>query len=87
MEYDLDRVTKWLTANSLLVNGKKSQLMVLSPNNSEPNIALTIDGQKLDKSSSVEILGFVLDDKLLLDEQVKIVKKKTRSGLFALLAN
>ena len=50
MQYDLDRVTKWLTANSLLVNGKKSQLMVLSPNNTKPNISLAIDGQKLDTS-------------------------------------
>jgi hypothetical protein len=84
MQRDLDCITKWVTANSLLVNSKKSQLMVLSPRITSPTINLAIDGQKLEPSPSVKILGFVLDDKLLLQEHVNTIRKKTRSGLFAL---
>ena len=84
MQKDLDRISRWLTANSLLVNGKKSQLMILSPHKEKPTFNFNIDGQPLETSSSVKILGFILDDKLLLKEHVKMVKTKTRSGLFAL---
>ena len=54
--------------------------MILSPH----TFNFTIDGQQLETSSSVKILGFILDDKLLLKEHVKMVKRKNRSGLFAL---
>ena len=58
--------------------------MVLSPHKDKPTINLVIGGQKLDTSSSVKILGFILDDQLLLQEHVEMVRNKTRSGLFAL---
>ena len=101
LQYDINRICHWMAANSLQVNGKKSQLMVIKAkaystdakdqvksrslaDATEPEITLLVGEQLLKPQPKVEILGFVLDEHLLLNEQVNAVRKKTRSGLFAL---
>ena len=58
--------------------------MILSPHKEKPKVMVKVNGQILETQTKVKILGFVLDEKLLLDEHVKAIRSKTRSGLFAL---
>jgi hypothetical protein len=84
LQKDLDLVCSWLAANSLKVNGKKSQLMILALHTHHPTIDLTIESIPLTASKTMTILGFTLDNKLLMTEQIKVIRSKARKGLWAL---
>ena len=91
---ELSKLNDWFSSNKLMLNLKKSQLMVFSPNLvSSPRIdiyyktkheIITIDQIPNESKHSAKSLGILLDEKLTLKHYITELKKKINSSLFFL---
>jgi len=81
---DLQGVARWVEANKLQLNVKKTKLILLSRKRRAhelKNVEVRIDDQKIERSKSVKCLGVLLDDGLTWKEQVQSVRKRIFAGL------
>ena len=91
LETGLSQIANWLSCNSLKLNPDKTQFMVVEPfkaaskTETPPvNRTLLLSGVKVLEQPSIELLGFIIDNGLTLEDQAVKVKNKVRSGTFAL---
>ena len=76
---DLEGVTRWVKANKLKLNVKKTQLLLLGRRKGVQRMEqaeIRMDGQVIQRSKEVKCLGVLLDDELKWKEQVLRVRKK-----------
>ena len=81
---DLEGVTRWVKANKLKLNVKKTQLLLLGRRKGVQRMEqaeIWMDGQVIQRSKEVKCLGVLLDDELKWKEQVLRVRKKGFAGL------
>ena len=81
---DLEGVARWVEANKLQLNVKKTKLLLLSRKRRArelENVEVQIDGQKIERSKTVKCLGVLLDDGLTWKDQVQSVRKRCFVGL------
>lgn len=76
---DLERVFKWLNANKLSLNLKKTKWMSFFPHRlSSRNVHnVCINGSIIERVHSMKYLGIIIDDKLNFNEQIDSVAKKS----------
>jgi len=81
----MNKVCRWLQCNSLAVNGKKSQFMLLKCAKPDaPNFSITIGDTVVKPANVIITLGFTIDCKLTFNRHIKGAKGKARKGLYAL---
>ena len=79
----LGYILKWFKLNSLKQNPGKFQFMILGTN-TDIKINLFLDGNKIEKSQEVFLLGITIDDKLSFKRHVENICRKAKYKLHAL---
>ena len=69
LSVDVHKILEWFSVNSLVANPGKFQVMFLGRNLSKEN-HFFIDNKKVSVSSSVTLLGVIIDDKLTFKDHV-----------------
>lgn len=77
----MKEVTEWLSANSLIFNEKKTEIMVFDSHTPRDQLAARFDPFACFLTDTVSNLGVCLDSSFKLDKQVSSVVK---SGFFQL---
>ena len=72
---DLKLISSWLASNKLTPNIKKTQLLLLGPNNSSDK-KLIWNGEEVEESKCVKYLGVKIDNKLTFEEHIDYVQMK-----------
>ena len=83
----LDNTSKYMNANHLILNQKKSQYLLFKPKKKQSTIAKTklmINNQEILEVTNARYLGVILDNKLNFQEHFKMVKSKLIEGVRAL---
>ena len=70
----LGYILKWFKVNSLKQNPGKFQFLILGTN-TDIKINLFLDGNKIEKSQEVFLLGITIDDKLSFKRHVENISK------------
>jgi hypothetical protein len=75
VQTDLDHLSEWLEFKKLKVNVQKTNFMLFT-NKSMVNVRLFMDGQSVERVSSLKYLGVVIDEKLKFQHHLNFVSKK-----------
>ena len=80
---ELDKVSKWLTANKLSLNVSKSNMVLFHPKNLKINNypKIKINGEPIIRRNSTKYLGLYLDENLSWKEHINNVKIKLEKGM------
>ena len=76
---DLKKILDWLKANRLLLNVKKSKLVLFQKKQSNfdnKNLSIKLDGYKLDPTENVRYIGVYIDHFLSWDFHISQVSNK-----------
>ncbi len=86
ISHDLNELTEWFKANKLSLNISKTHYMIFSKLTKDniPIHTLNIGTINIKRVEFTKFLGIQLDDKLNWHEQIKYIKNKIASGLYAL---
>lgn len=78
VNHDLAELTKWLRANEISLNTKKTEIVIFRRKGKQISRKLNfrISGQKLKFSRHVKYLGVLIDEHLLWDDQIKELSGK-----------
>ena len=77
LKFDLGHILKWLKVNSLKPNPGKFQFMILGTNTGI-KVNLFLDGNKIEKSQEVVLLGITIYDKLSLKTHIENICRKAK---------
>ena len=86
---ELENITDYMSSNYLLINTKKTQAIIFSPQNKssqDPQHKLTINNQEIKVTKTAQYLGITLDDKLTFKPQINTLIRKLKSATRALVA-
>ena len=81
---DLNDVDQWVDENKLMLNAKKTQLLLLGRKGRAQeleDVSVTLNGEQLPRSRMVKCLGASIDDGLMWKEHVDSLRKKCYCGL------
>ena len=81
---DLNDVDQWVDENKLMLNAKKTQLLLLGRKGRAQeleDVSVTLNGEQLPRSQMVKCLGASIDDGLMWKEHVDSLRKKCYCGL------
>ena len=81
---DLNDVDQWVDENKLMLNAKKTQLLLLGRKGRAQeleDVSVTLNGEQLLRSRMVKCLGASIDDGLMWKEHVDSLRKKCYCGL------
>ena len=83
MNYDLRKLSMWLTANKLSQNIEKTELVVFQRQNTKLNnsFEINLDGKRLSPAISMKYLGILLDEHLTLSPQISHVQMKLNQAI------
>ena len=86
LQSDINRLQLWFNSNSLLLNGKKCQLMIVEPPWESRNVNVTVNIAKktINEAEKVKVLGLTLCKDASMDEYIKHMCKRASSKLNAL---
>ena len=79
LEKDLNDVAQWVDENKLMLNAKKTQLLLLGRKGRAQeleDVSVTLNGEQLPRSQMVKCLGVSIDDGLTWREHVDSLRKK-----------
>ena len=86
---ELEKISQYMSANSLLINTKKTQALIFrpknKPNKENPNKYLKMNGELINIVKTAKYLGIIFDNKLNFKPQFKNLEKKLKSTIYALL--
>ena len=68
IKYDMQYILKWFKVNSLKLNSKKFKFMILGKSTRQ-SIVLNIKNIKIRETSSVVLLGFTIENRLVMNLQ------------------
>ena len=80
----LDNITNWLKANKLMINVKKSNLIVFKVGNSQSageTINIYIENQILEPKDTAKYLGVYIDKRLSWDRHIEHINSKLNRGI------
>ena len=81
LEADTIRLLNWFEINYFKMNADKCKLLITNHDN---DISVSIDGNKINASKSVKLLGIKIDNNLDFNEHVSSICKKVNLKLHAL---
>ena len=83
LEEDLERISNWISANGLVMNIAKTQLMVLSRRGrqAKEKVNVRVDEVDLPQQEHVKLLGVVVDYELKWKQQIDCVRRKSLACL------
>jgi Reverse transcriptase (RNA-dependent DNA polymerase) len=87
MNEDLERIHKWLCANKLSLNVKKTKALIISRKkikNQSDKIELSINGEKIEIVKSLKLLGIIIDDRLDWGDNTDYLCKKMLKKFYIL---
>ena len=83
MNYELEKLIKWLQANRLSLNIKKTHFMFFSPPRKNLSFSneIRIMGEKIEMVHETKFLGVMLDSKLSWQPHIAYISKKISKGI------
>ena len=82
INHELDEYHIWLRANKLSLNIGKTKYMIFhSPRSDTPQLSLLVNGQPIEKVSSFNFLGLLVDDNLSWNSHINSLKTKLSSAI------
>ena len=83
MNYELEKLMKWLQANRLSLNIKKTHFMFFSPPRKNLSFSneIKIMGEKIEMVHETKFLGVMLDSKLSWQPHIAYISKKISKGI------
>ena len=79
LDDDLNRLADWVSDNGLILNDKKTQLLLLSRKGKakeHDNVKVTLSGHNVDRCASVKCLGVIIDEGLTWRIHIDAVRGK-----------
>ena len=75
---DLNNICNWISANNLMLNSKKLQLLITAPNLKFSNVVLNIQSPagEIKTIFKAKYLGIIFDNRLNFHEHIKILEVK-----------
>ena len=75
---DLNNICHWISANNLMLNSKKSQLLIIAPNLKFSNVVLNIQSpaSKIKNVFKAKYFGILFDNRLNFHEHIKLLEAK-----------
>ena len=86
LQFQLERVKKWLTNSGLKVNASKTGLIIFHRTDTA-EITITVDGTVVKSEKEMSVLGLTFDSKMEWSSQVERASRKSRSALQGLRLN
>ena len=86
LKYDLNSLSEWFRSNKLLMNASKSQLIVFKPSGLKLkfNTTISMDDENIIETTSANLLGTIIDNKLTWEAHIHGLKNKLSYGIFKL---
>ena len=79
--YELDKLSKWLSVNKLVLNTKKTNYMVFTNRYINTNIDIKIGDENIKCVPSLKFLGITIDNKLTWHEHIGVVCTRVSKGV------
>ena len=76
LEVEVNKVTKWLAANKLLLNIDKTHSMLFSFKRNATNLKIRINDTEIEKKRTTKFLGVQIDDKLNWKDHISHICNK-----------
>ena len=70
LEKDSEKAIDWFRRNNMIVNPEKFQSMILQSAGNSDVHTIEIDGNKIETTNSVDLLGIHIDNKLTFDDHM-----------------
>nr|CAB3264535.1 pol-like protein [Phallusia mammillata] len=77
---ELTKVDKWMRANQLSLNYTKTKYMLFSPHSASLDLQITVNGNELQKATSLNYLGVIFDERMSWADHVHFVRNKIASA-------
>ena len=81
LEQEVNKVTKWLTANKLLLNVSKTHSMLFSFKRNVSNLKVRINGTEIEEKCTTSFLGVQIDNKLNWKTHISHICKKVSKSI------
>ena len=80
---ELNKVVKWLNANKLSLNIKKTNFMIFPPTTKQdgPQLNITINGQKILQVTQTKFMGIIIDSNLTWKAHIKFIRNKVAKSI------
>ena len=77
---ELSHISRWMIANNLTVNPKKTLALLISPqlrnDCSSPQVTLTLNSEMINTTENARYLGIIIDSTLKFQSQISLLEKK-----------
>ena len=77
---ELFHISRWMIANSLTVNPKKTLALLISPqlrnDCSSPLVTLTLNSEMINTTETARYLGIIIDSKLKFQSHISLLEKR-----------
>ena len=70
---ELDKVIKWFSANKLVINLSKTNIMLFSNKRGNLKLQVHVDNIYLEENQNETFLGVIIDNKLLWKNHIELV--------------
>ena len=81
MEREFEKVLKWLSINRLIINLKKTHLMVFTNKQRPQEISLKVNNNVITETSESKFLGVIVDNKLSWASHINYISNKISKSL------
>ena len=81
MEKEFEKVLTWLSANKLIINLKKTHVMLFTNRKRPQEITLNVKGNIITEKSESKFLGVIVDNKLSWQPHIKYISNKISKSL------
>ena len=84
LEKDSEKAIDWFRRNNMIVKPEKFQSMILKRSGNSDVHTIEIDGNKIETTNSVDLLGIHIDNKLTFDDHIFTLCNKASMQLNAI---
>ena len=81
LEQEVQKVTKWLAANKLLLNVNKTHSMLFTNKRNVPNLKVRINNTEIEEKCTTSFLGVQIDNKLIWKAHISHVCNKISKAI------
>ena len=82
-KYQISNLSNWLRANKLSLNVKKTEFIIFRPRKLkvDHNFKFKLNGKRLVSTHSVKYLGVLIDEHLLWNKQIALIKMRLNRAI------
>ena len=81
LEQEVQKVTKWLAANKLLLNVNKTHSMLFTNKRNVPNLKVRINNTEIEEKCTTSFLGVQIDNKLIWKAHISHICNKISKSI------